>query len=271
MERPPRTHTAEELFSPIIPGRISGLIVEQIRSLIAAGRLAPGDRLPSERDLAEQFGVSRVTVRDALRALEATGLVEIKVGSGGGAFLQAPSSTVAGQGMADMLLMSALSPEEVAEARLMLEMNTVLLAVQRATDENIAELRSICDQSAELLKAGQYDVHLSWDFHDGLAKATQNPAIELITRSFRGALSMARVRAREGLAAPERTVREHTKLVDAIEARDAERARSVLVAHLVRATNLGARLASLGLPGLGGTDGVRKGAAGPQGTAVRAK
>ncbi|HWO70094.1 MAG TPA: FadR/GntR family transcriptional regulator [Actinomycetota bacterium] len=241
----------EDLFSPISSGRISGLIVEQIRALIREGKLAPGDRLPSERDLAEQFGVSRVTVRDALRALEATGLVEIKVGAGGGAFLRPPSSDLIGQGMADMLLMSALTPEEVAEARLMLELNTVVLAVHRATEEDLEALRRICERSEELLRAGEYDVHLSWDFHERLAKATHNPAIELITRSFRGPLSMARARAREAAnVAHARTVREHAELVAAIEARDVDRARAVLASHLVRATNLEERLGSMGIPGI---------------------
>jgi GntR family transcriptional regulator, transcriptional repressor for pyruvate dehydrogenase complex len=240
-----------ELFSPVTPGRISGLIVEQIRSLIREGRLSPGDRLPSERDLAEQFGVSRVTVRDALRALEATGLVEVKVGAGGGGFLRAPSSDVAGQGMSDMLLMAALSPDEVAEARLMFELDTVGLAARRATPADLAELRDICERSAELLKAGAYDVHLSWDFHDRLARATHNAAIELITRSFRGPLSMARARAREpSKLANRRTVAEHTSIVDALEAGDSERARAVLSAHLIRATNLEQRLAGMGLTGI---------------------
>lgn len=241
----------EELFSPITAGRISGMIVDQIRSLIRDGRLAPGDRLPSERELAEQFGVSRVTVRDALRALEAMGLVDIRVGANGGAFLQAPPSHIAGQGMADMLLMSALTPEEVAEARLMLELNTVVLAVRRATDEDLAQLRDICRRSAELLKTGEYDVHLSWDFHERLAAATHNPAIEMITRSFRGPLSLRRLRAREEVSvAHQRTVREHSELVDAIERRDMDGARAVLSAHVVRATNLDARLGSLGIPGM---------------------
>lgn len=249
MERSPRPGTAGEMFTPVTTGRMSGLIVEQIRSLIRDGRLAPGDRLPSERELAEQFGVSRVTVRDALRALEATGLVDIRVGANGGAFLRAPSSSVAGQGMVDMLLMSALSPEEVAEARLMLELNTVLLAVRRATQHDIAELRSICERAGELIEAGDYDVHLSWDFHDRLARATHNPAIELITKAFRGPLSMARARSREDAAAAhERTLAEHTELVDAIEARDGARAQQVLAAHLVRSTSLEGQLASLGLP-----------------------
>ena len=256
---------AEDLFSPITPGRISGMIVEQIRSLIRDGRLTPGDRLPSERELAEQFGVSRVTVRDALRALEASGLVAIKVGASGGAFLRAPSSDIAGQGMTDMMLMSGLDAEEVAEARLMLELNTVVLAVHRATDDDIEELRSICARAEDLLEDGQYDVHLSWDFHDRIARATQNPAIELITRSFRGPLSLARSRAREGASvAHERTVREHIDLVDAIEARDVDRARAVLSRHVVRATNLEERLGSLGFPGIhaeddGAADAIRPG------------
>lgn len=227
------------------------MIVEQIRELIRQGRLVAGDRLPSERELAQRFGVSRVTVRDALRALEATGLVEIKVGANGGAFLRAPTSSVVGQGMADMLLMSALSPEDVAEARLMLELNTVVLAVHRATADDLEELRAICARSSEMLERGEYDVQLSWDFHDRLARATHNPAIELITRSFRGPLSLGRLRAREAAEiAHRRTVTEHRELVDALVLRDVDRARGIMAAHLIRATNLQERLASIGISGV---------------------
>ena len=239
------------LFEPVATGRISKMIVDQVRELIRSGRLVAGDRLPSERELAEQFGVSRVTVRDGLRSLEAMGLLDVKVGANGGAFLRAPSSDDAGRGMSDMLLMAELSPEEIAEARLMLELNTVILAVRRAEPEDIQALRAICERSAELLVEGEYDVHLSWDFHERLARATHNAAIAMIHRSFRGPLSMARARAREPASvAHRRTVKEHTELVDALEARDAERARSVLAHHLVRATNLEDRLGSLGIPGL---------------------
>ncbi|MDQ3342889.1 MAG: GntR family transcriptional regulator, partial [Actinomycetota bacterium] len=68
-----------QVFRPISPGRISELIVDQMRQLILGGELSTGDRLPPERELAERFGVSRVTVRDALRTLEAQGLLEIRV------------------------------------------------------------------------------------------------------------------------------------------------------------------------------------------------
>jgi GntR family transcriptional regulator, transcriptional repressor for pyruvate dehydrogenase complex len=245
------TSSDRDLFEPIATARISSAIVDQVRELIRSGRLAAGDRLPSERELAEQFGVSRVTVRDALRSLEAVGLLTIKVGANGGAFLRAPSIADAGRGMSDMLLMAQLSPEDVAEARLMLEINTVMLAVRRAEQEDIDELRTICERSAALMADGEYDVHLSWDFHERLARATHNPAIEMIHHAFRGPLSMARARAREPASvAHRRTVQEHTELVDALEARDVERARVVLAHHLVRATNLEDRLGSLGIPGL---------------------
>jgi GntR family transcriptional regulator, transcriptional repressor for pyruvate dehydrogenase complex len=245
------TAPEQDMFAPVATARISSAIVDQVRELIRSGRLAAGDRLPSERELAEQFGVSRVTVRDALRSLEAVGLLQIKVGANGGAFLRAPSTADAGRGMSDMLLMAQLSPEDVAEARLMLELNTVMLAVNRAEPGDIEALRSICERSAALLEDGEYDVHLSWDFHERLAGATHNPAIEMIHHSFRGPLSLARARAREPASvAHRRTVEEHTEIVDALEARDVERAREVMAHHLVRATKLEERLSSLEIVGL---------------------
>ena len=85
------------LFNRINPGRISG-IVDQIRLLMRQGQLQPGDRLPAERELCEHFGVSRVTVREALRVLEANGLVEIRVGARGGAFVRSPSMDPSARG-----------------------------------------------------------------------------------------------------------------------------------------------------------------------------
>ena len=230
------------------------MIVEQVRELIRQGRLTEGDRLPPERELAERFGVSRVTVRDGLRALEATGLLEIKVGANGGAFVQAPTSATAGQGMSDMLLMAALTPEDVAEARLVLELNTVALAVNKADADDIASLRSLCARAEEMIGGGAYDVQMSWEFHELLARATHNAAIELLTGSFRGPLSMARLRAREEPSAANRaTVAEHMAIVEEIEARDVAGARSAIARHLVRSTDLRRRIRGLDLPGSEGT------------------
>src|SRR5919202_5827918 len=110
------------MFTPVSTGRISADIVEQIKAAIQDGRLAPGDQLPPERDLTQQLGVSRVSVRDALRTLEALGLVEVRVGARGGAFVTAPAPEVVGEGIAHMLVLSAVTPAEVTEARMVFEL-----------------------------------------------------------------------------------------------------------------------------------------------------
>src|SRR5918996_824261 len=91
--------------------------VEQVRRLVREGRLKPGDRLPSERDLCERFGVSRVTVREALRVLEAGGLIEIRVGAHGGGFITTPTREQLGDGFADLLTLAPLTAVQVTEAR----------------------------------------------------------------------------------------------------------------------------------------------------------
>src|SRR5437868_14951823 len=88
--RPRVDGVAESIFAPVSVARASSAIAEQIRTAILTGRIKAGDRLSPERELAEQFGVSRVTVRDALRLLEAMGLVLGKVGASGGDFVMVP-------------------------------------------------------------------------------------------------------------------------------------------------------------------------------------
>src|SRR5437868_15156919 len=104
------------LFAPVSVARASSSIADQIRQAIVTGQLKEGERLPPERELAEQFGVSRVTVRDALRALEAMGLIEVRVGARGGAFITVPSGPVLGQTMNDMMMMNAITLEDIVQA-----------------------------------------------------------------------------------------------------------------------------------------------------------
>src|SRR5690606_3363240 len=127
-----QTGADAELFSPVNLGRVSQVIVDQIRLLIHQGKLRPGDRLPSERELCSRFGVSRVTVREALPVLEAGGLVEIRVGAHGGAFVTMPSNERLGEGLADLLKLSPLTAAEVTEARRIFELGIVPLVVERA-------------------------------------------------------------------------------------------------------------------------------------------
>src|SRR3954466_12710801 len=141
----------DELFAPITVARASSAIADQIRAAILTGKLTAGERLSPERELAEQFGVSRVTVRDALRSLEAMGLIEVRVGARGGAFVTVPTGSIVGQTMSDMMMMSAVTPEDIVESRLIVELGTITLACSRATDEDIQKLRDLAERGREAL------------------------------------------------------------------------------------------------------------------------
>ena len=223
------------LLTPVQGGRISAQIVDQILSLIRAGQLKPGDRLPAERELVETFGVSRVTVRDALRVLEVMGLVEIRVGSSGGAFVTTPSADVIGNTLSNMLQMRGFEPNQIAEVRLVVELGIFDLVVERITEDDIAGLRELCDLSRQKLEAGDYDTGLSIKFHSQLAACVRNPAISMLSESFSGPLSMAAIRAKEVRKnAQESTVAEHVAIVQALSEKDFLKAREILIDHLLR-------------------------------------
>ena len=235
----------DDLFEPITVARASSAIAEQIRTAIVTGKLTAGERLSPERELAEEFGVSRVPVRDALRSLEAMGLSVVRVGARGGAFVTMPTGSRVAQAMSDMLMMSVVSPEDVVEARLIVELGTITLACARATDEDVAALRELAERSEKALAAGTYTRELSWEFHSLVAAAAHNGAVDGLTQSFRSTLSMHPVRAREGAKAHALTVEEHARILAAVEARDAATARHEMAQHLLRGTKVTERAQSL--------------------------
>ncbi len=224
-----------DLLTRVSIGRISEVIVDQIRLLIRQGQLSANDRLPSERELCERFGVSRVTVREALRVLEANGLIEIRVGARGGAFVTAPSSRLVGEGIADLITLASLTAVEVTEARMVFELGIVPLVCERATEDDSAALHEICDRSAAALEGDDYPLELSAEWHSRYAQAAHNRAVAMLVESLHGPLLMSLQRARE--VAPlhgRQGVEEHRALVDQIAARDPERASALMRTHLKR-------------------------------------
>ena len=226
---------ASDMFSPVMAGRVSELIVNQVKVLIRDGQLKPGDRLPSERELCQRFGVSRVTVREALRVLEAGGLAEIRVGARGGAFLTTPSAERLGEGLADLLTLAPVDAAQVTEARIIFELGIIPLAVERATTDDLVDLRQMVEAGRVALAEDRYTMDMSASFHIRVAECTHNPAIEMMVRSFHGAMLMSLHEAQ--LAAPlmgHLGTDEHFELVRAIERRDVNRATTVMRKHLKR-------------------------------------
>ena len=220
-----------DLFQPVAVGRVSQAIVDQVRALIRTGDLGVGARLPSERELCDRFGVSRVTVREALRILEAGGLIEIRVGSRGGAFVTAPTTGRIGEGITDLLSMSALSAADVTEARAVFELGVVPLVCQRATEEELEQLLALCDEAERARSAGTYTVTMSFDFHLRVAAAAHNPAIVMLMQSFREPMLMS---LREAQHEGKSGVAEHRDYVEAVRARDVVLAERIMAGHLQR-------------------------------------
>lgn len=224
-----------DLFKTVTSSRMSEAIVEQIRGLISGEQLRPGDRLPSERTLAEQMTVSRVTVREALRVLEAAGLVEIKVGARGGAFVTKPTSSKVGSEIAHLMSLSPMTGPEVTEARQVFELGILPIVIERVTDEDIAELREMVREHQAALRRGEYGLAMSAAFHARVAACTHNAAIEMLVHTFHGPLLMSLREAQ--VVAPlmgHKGSREHRDLVEALAARDLERAQEIMKEHLGR-------------------------------------
>lgn len=162
-------------------------IAEQIRRELSDRRLRVGDRLPPERELAEQFGVSRNTLREALRALENAGLLELRKGAAGGAFVRESTGNAVIAGLRDMFHLGAIEPEHLTEARVLIESIAVRTACERATAEDLAALRANL-AAAERAAAGNSDfyeqaaIHL--DFHRILARATRNPVMGIVMEAL---------------------------------------------------------------------------------------
>jgi GntR family transcriptional regulator, transcriptional repressor for pyruvate dehydrogenase complex len=224
-----------DIYRPIESGRVSERIVERFSDAIRIGQLTVGDRLPAERELVAQLSVSRTTVRDALRILEARGLVEIRVGAGGGAFVTAPPPHTISQSLVDMLTLSSLSARDVTELRYIVELGAIPFIAERANQQDIDDLRLICDQADKQLAEGRFDVRKSAEFHVRLARAAHNAALEQMILVFHEPLLISLQRAHA--SAPtmgESGVAEHRRIVTAIEERDAETASQVMQEHLQR-------------------------------------
>lgn len=164
-------------FKKIRSARAFEEIAEQIRAEVAGGRLTVGTRLPSERALSEMFGVSRNTLREALRSLENSGLLRLQKGAAGGAFISERSDAVVSTGLKDMYHLGSIKPRELTEARIWLEAVIVREACRRATKKDIEALNGCIEASFRASEAGDFQLRAekNIEFHRILAEITGNP------------------------------------------------------------------------------------------------
>jgi len=143
-------------FAAVAPARAADEIARQIRELVASGQIKPGDRLPSERDLAQRLHVSRNTLREALRALEHAGMIEMRKGAAGGAFVLPGDSGAIVTGLKDLYHLGAITPQQLTDARIWLSDVVVRVACQRATEEDFEQFEANVAASAQAQRAGDF-------------------------------------------------------------------------------------------------------------------
>ncbi len=226
--------TKEKLFNPLRPRRAFEEICDEIKKLIFTGTLKPGDRLPTELELASQFSVSRQTVREALRLLETTGFINMQKGGNGGPLIVDTILNTISNSFLDAFQMRKITIDELARARIEIE-KMVLKAVLgredqgyiRALEENVVQARELLSRKAEPFRE---EMH----FHMLLARASGNFIFVIIVEALLAVTADIRSRLGSGLELDAEAVQGHEKILRAIKRRDEEKALAAMEEHLIR-------------------------------------
>ncbi len=222
------------MFRPIQTDRISNAIVDQIKDAVFQKKLKPGDKLPSERQLMEQFKASRVTIREALRTLEQFGILEIRRGMDGGAFIRDPGTEFVNNFLQDMFSMGKIKISNLTEARLAVEPYAVKLAIERMTEDVLEKIRQNIRETRECLdKDNRNDARLlDLEFHRIIAQASRNPVIYFMVDSIMDIMENNISSIPLSIDHVERTNQLHEKLFDVMKAGDVQRARDLMLIHI---------------------------------------
>jgi GntR family transcriptional repressor for pyruvate dehydrogenase complex len=209
--------------------RLSDRVAASILDTVTQQGLRPGDPLPSQRDLGEQYGVSRTVIREAVGSLVARGVIEVRAGSG--LRLSSVDASAVTESVRFFVRTSdVLDYGKVHEVRAMLETHIAELAAYRATDLDIQTIKDWCDEQANSASDMEAAAQCDMEFHRAIARAVDNELYLVLLDSIRGALLDIKRTLMPGRL--EKTVRAHRKVADCIAARDGQGARLAMQQHL---------------------------------------
>jgi GntR family transcriptional regulator, transcriptional repressor for pyruvate dehydrogenase complex len=219
------------MYKVVRSSRLYEQIVQQIEDSILKGTLKAGDQLPSERELALKFGVSRTAVREAVKALHEKGLVEAY--SGRGTFITNGTSHAVRQSINLMMRIDqADGSAYLAEVRQILEPEIAAMAATRIQEPQLALMREAFSVMGRALKDPDAYIEADLDFHLALAEAVENPLILSLLDSIVGLLREQRMKIFFEEGGPERGQYHHARILAAIENRDVEASRAAMRDHL---------------------------------------
>lgn len=234
------------MYTPIQSAKVFERVAEQIERRILDGELRSGDRLPTERDLAEQFQVSRTAVREAMKILAQKGLVDMRPGRGTIVIDGAHQAMEHSIGLAMKLKLGEVGgSDNLVEVRAILETEIAALAAARATEKEIAAMREAIRVMDGSLDDADAFIAADNQFHEALAQATQNVLILILVNSIVNLLSEQRKQIFGVEGGPQRGQFHHRHILESVIQRDPEMARAAMRAHLLQVReDVGASLQS---------------------------
>lgn len=218
---------------------LSERVTDQIEGLIIQSQLQPGDRLPPERELAQQFGVSRTVIREAIRTLSAKGMLEVQ--AGGGTVVSSPSAEAVAQSMNLYLRGSQprIDYSKVHEIRYLLEVEIAGLAAKRRTNEDLARMEQILQEAAETGQTNR-EIFAKTDvaFHSALAQATHNDLFGLILDSLADIMFEIRLSGFNVPGTVASSLLNHRAIFEKVQAGDEEGAREAMRQHMIESVEI---------------------------------
>ena len=227
---PPGKDESRPTIAPIRRVKLYEEVAARIRDLIASGELRAGEALPSERKLAEQFKVGRAVIREAIRQLEVSGLVESR--HGGGNYVREVTVEHLVAPIASVLNGMAPLREELMDARLFFEPQMARAAAARATPEDLRGLEDVIRRQEERVAKGRSGVEEDAEFHDLLARSTHNTVVERIMEVIDGLLEDSQVRLFGSVERSEISLEGNRRILEAVLRHDQEAAQEAMVEHL---------------------------------------
>ena len=213
---------------------ITQKIIDQIRTAILAGKLKPGDVLPPEKELTEQFGVSKQTLRESLRALEHMGLIDVRKGIGGGAHIVEVDIEVTKQSLANFLYFKDLTIENLSELRKLIEPHAAAKAAEAISKEDLRILNELNELARESLdKKVMQEMSINEiNFHRVIAQATNNPILVLILDFVEDLLEDFKKVLKPDLAFSKSVLDAHDRIYEAICDKNQEKASAEMYRHV---------------------------------------
>ncbi|MGH3756730.1 FadR/GntR family transcriptional regulator [Actinophytocola sp.] len=232
--------TSEAAWEPVRRVRTHEQVLEQIERKILDGSLRPGQKLPSERELVAALGVSRTSVREALRALEAMGIVEARTGSGpdAGSVITSQSTTALTNLLRLHIALAQISLADLVEIRVQLERNAARAAASTHTPEDLKRLAALIDAMRATGEEYREFNALDAEFHVGITRISGNALAADLMQALRGAveseMAAAFARLSDWRSVADSLATEHEGILRAIEKGDGDRAADLVADHITR-------------------------------------